>query len=50
MFAGAGFGWQRDLEYKRQHELDQLMELITTSITVESSWDAPAQSASPDEN
>jgi hypothetical protein len=43
----AWFGWQRYLEYKRQREFDELVELIQTTIIIDSRWDEPAQTASP---
>jgi hypothetical protein len=50
LLAGTWFGWQRYLEHKRQREFDELVELIQTTIVVDSGWDQPAQKASPDEN
>jgi hypothetical protein len=47
VLAGAWFGWQRYLEYKRQREFDELVELIQTTIVIDSRCDEPAQSPSP---
>ncbi|MCI0361540.1 MAG: hypothetical protein L0211_23905 [Planctomycetaceae bacterium] len=47
MLAGAWFGWQRYLEYKRQREFDELVELVQT-IIIDSRWDdASVDEASP---
>jgi hypothetical protein len=43
LLAGTWFGWQRYLEYKRQQEFDEFVELIQTTIVADSGWDEPSQ-------
>jgi len=47
VLAGMWFGWQRYLEYKRQREFDELIELFQTTIVIDSGWDEPNQPPSP---
>jgi hypothetical protein len=50
VLAGAWFGWQRYLEYleyKRQPEFDELIDLISTTIVPESTWEDTPPSRLP---
>jgi hypothetical protein len=41
LLAGLWFAWQRHLEEQRNREVDELIELITTTIAPDT-WEIPA--------